>query len=83
MQSIQMIEASKVNRELQEKKLEAEQVKFRVGKSTNFMVLQVQRDYTLSRLAEARSLVSYLNALTNLYLMEGTLLERRHIDTGV
>ena len=82
-QSRQMIEASKVNRELQEKKLEAEQVKFRVGKSTNFMVLQVQRDYTMSRLAEARSLVSYLNALTNMYLMEGTLLERRHIETGV
>jgi len=82
-QSRQMIEASKVNRELQEKKFEAEQVKFRVGQSTNFMVLQVQRDYTLSRLAETRSLVSYLNALTNLYLMEGTLLERRHIETGV
>lgn len=82
-QSQHMIEASKVNRELQEKKLDAEQEKFRVGKSTNFMVLQAQRDYTLSRLAEARSLVSYLNALTNLYLLEGTLLERRHIETGV
>lgn len=83
VQSRQMIEASMINRDLQEKNLEAEQVKFRVGKSTNFMVLQIQRDYTMSRLVEARSLVSYLNALTNLYLMEGTLLERRQIDTGV
>ena len=32
---------------------------------------------------QAWSLLSYLNALTNLYLMGGTLLERRHIDTGV
>jgi len=81
--SRQLIDASRVSRELQEKKLAAEQEKFRVGKSTNFLVLQAQRDYILSQLAEARSLVSYLNSLTDLYLMEGTLLERRHIDPGI
>jgi len=76
----QQIEATRVTRELQEKKLEAEQEKFRVGKSTNFLVLQAQRDFTESRLDEARSLVTYLNALVNLYLMEGTLLDRRGIE---
>jgi len=81
--SRQLIEASRISRELQEKKHAAEQEKFRVGKSTNFLVLQVQRDYTLSQLTEARSLVSYISALTNLYLMEGTLLERNHIDPGI
>ena len=81
--SRQLIDASRVSRELQEKKLAAEQEKFRVGKSTNFLVLQTQRDYILSQLAEARSLVSYLNSLTDLYLMEGTLLERRRIDPGI
>ena len=81
--SRELIEASRVSRDLQDTKLAAELEMFRVGKSTNFLVLQAQRDFTLSQLAEARSLVSYLIALTNLYLMEGTLLERRHIDPGI
>ncbi|MFC1694079.1 TolC family protein [Candidatus Latescibacterota bacterium] len=78
----QLIDASRVNRELQEKKLEAEQEKFRVGKSTNFLVLQALRDYTMSLLTDARALVDYNNTLTDLFLMEGTLLERSHIETG-
>jgi outer membrane protein len=77
----QQINATRVSRELQERKLEAEQEKFRVGKSTNYLVLQVQRDFTASQRDEARSMVSYLEALVNLYLMEGTLLDRRGINT--
>jgi outer membrane protein TolC len=82
LRSRQQIEATRVTRELQEKKLEAEEEKFRVGKSTNYLVLQAQRDYTASLLDEARSFVSYLNALVNLYMMEGTLLDRRKIKTS-
>jgi outer membrane protein TolC len=74
-----MIETTLVTAELQEKKLAAELEKFRVGKSTNFQVLQAQRDFTSSRLDKARSVVAYLNALITLYRMEGTLLERRGI----
>lgn len=80
IRSRQQIVATRVTRELQEKKLEAEQEKFRVGKSTNFLVLQAQRDFISSQLDEARSMVAYLNALINLYVMEGTLLERRGIN---
>jgi outer membrane protein len=75
----QQINATRVTRELQEKKLDAELEKFRVGKSTNYLVLQAQRDFTASQRDEVHSMVSYLNSLTNLYLMEGTLLERRGI----
>jgi outer membrane protein TolC len=82
LRSRQQIEATRVTRELQESKLEAELEKFRVGKSTNFLVLQAQRDLTASHLDEARAQVFYLNALTNLYLMEGTLLDRRGIGTS-
>ena len=78
----QLIDASRVNRDLQEKKLAAEREKFRVGQSTNYLVLQALRDYTLSQLTEARSMVNYINTLTDLYYMEGTLLERSQIDTG-
>jgi len=79
MRSRQQIEATRVTRELQHKKLAAEVEKFRVGKSTNLLVLQAQRDFTTSLLSEAHSLVAYLNALVNLYLSEGTLLERRGV----
>jgi len=81
LRSRQQIEATQVARDLQEKKLLAEQEKFRVGKSTNFLVLQAQRDFIASQLNEARAMVAYLNALVNLYLMEGTLLERRGIQS--
>jgi len=81
LRSRQQIEATQVARDLQEKKLLAEQEKFRVGKSTNFLVLQAQRDFIASQLNEARAKVAYLNALVNLYVMEGTLLERRGIES--
>jgi outer membrane protein TolC len=75
----QQIEATRVTRELQQTNLDAELEKFRVGRSTNLLVLQVQRDFTASKLEEIRALVDYLGALVQLYLMEGTLLERRGI----
>lgn len=75
------IDATRITRELQEKNLDAELEKFRVGKSTNYLVLQAQRDFTSSRRDEVRSMVVYLNSLIDLYLMEGTLLERRGIET--
>lgn len=77
----QQIEATRVTRELQEQNLEAEVEKFRVGKSTNLQVLQVQRDFTASQLDQVRAMVGYLNALIDLYQMEGSLLERRGIHT--
>ncbi|HUT63980.1 MAG TPA: TolC family protein, partial [Anaerolineae bacterium] len=81
MRSRQQIEATRVTDTLQEQKLEAEEEKFRVDKSTNYLVLQAQRDFTSSQLDEARAMVSYLNALVNLYVMEGTLMDRRSIKT--
>ncbi len=76
----QQIEASSVARVLQEKNLEAEVEKFRVGRSTNLLVLQVQRDLISSQLSEVRATVDYLNALNALLVAEGTLLERRGIE---
>jgi len=75
----QQITATRVTRELQQAHLDAELEKFRVGRSTNLLVLQVQRDLTASKLDEIRALVDYLNARVDLHLMEGTILERRRI----
>ncbi|MFZ5519038.1 MAG: TolC family protein [Candidatus Zhuqueibacterota bacterium] len=81
VRSRQQIEATRVARDLQEKKLDAELEKFRVGKSTNYLVLQAQRDFIASQLDEARANVGHINAIVDLQLMEGTLLERRGIET--
>ncbi|MFC1508273.1 TolC family protein [Candidatus Omnitrophota bacterium] len=81
VRSREQIEATRVTRTLQERNLEAEHTKFRVGKSTNYLVLQAQRDFIASQLDEARSMVSYLKALIDLYVMEGTLLDRRSINS--
>ncbi len=50
-----------------------------VGKATNLDVLQVQRDLIQSQLDDATARVRYIEALTDLYAAEGTLLERRGI----
>lgn len=75
----QQIDASKATRYFQEEKLRTETEKFRVGRSTNLLVAQAQRDLLVSRLDEVRAVVNYLNALTDFYRLEGTLLERRGI----
>lgn len=77
LRSREQIEATKVARDLEEKKTAAELEKYRVGKSTNYLVLQAQRDLIQSQLNEAGARVAYLEALVDLYQMEGTLLERR------
>lgn len=74
------IDATRATRELEQANLDAEQEKFRVGRSTNLLVLQVQRDFILSRLEEIRALVGHLTALDEFYVAEGTLLERQGIE---
>lgn len=51
-----------------------------VGKATNLDVLQVQRDLIQSQVDDATARVRYIEALTELYAAEGTLLERRGIS---
>ncbi|MBU0713431.1 TolC family protein [bacterium] len=81
LRSKQQIEATRVTHQLQEKKWQAELEKFRVGKTTNYLVLQAQRDLTAGRIDQAGAIIIHLKALINLYLMEGTLLDRRGIKS--
>ncbi len=62
---------------LQEEKLRIITEKYRVGRSISFIVAQAQRDLTSARLTAIAARAGYLQALTYLYQMEGTLLERR------
>jgi len=76
----EQITASAATRKFQEEKLRIETEKFRVGNSTNFFVAQAQRDLLLNRINEVSTVVNYLNALTDFYRLEGTLLRRRGIS---
>lgn len=51
-----------------------------VGMATNLDVLQVERDFIEARVNDAIARVRYVQALTELYMAEGTLLERRGIS---
>ncbi|MFC1876835.1 TolC family protein [Thermodesulfobacteriota bacterium] len=75
----EQIAASAATRKFQEEKLRIETEKFRVGRSTNLLVAQAQRDLLVNRINEVNSVVNYLKALTSFYRLEGSLLERRGI----
>lgn len=79
LRSKKQIGASKATRRFDEEKLRIETEKFRVGKSTSFLVAQAQRDLLVSRIAEVQALTNYLKALVDLYQADGSLLERRGI----
>lgn len=78
--SREQIDASRATRKFQEENLRIETEKFRVGRSTLLLVAQVQRDFLVSRLNEVQAVVNYLNALTDFYRLEGSLLENRGIE---
>ncbi len=66
-------------REFAEAALQAEQTKMDNGKSTSFVVLQLQRDLTSARSEEIRALAEYNKALALLAFREGSVLERHQI----
>jgi outer membrane protein TolC len=76
------IAASAETARLQEETLRAETQKYNVGRSTSFAVAQAQRDLLEARLTEVQSVVDYLTAILDLYKQEGTLLERRGVQTA-
>jgi outer membrane protein TolC len=78
--SREQVAATAVTRRLQEQSLQAEQEKFRVGKSTSLLVAQAERNLLFSQIAEIESVVSHLKAFVALYRLEGSLLDRRGID---
>jgi outer membrane protein len=63
--NLKRVEAAIAARELAEKRLEAEQSKFEVGMSTNFFVVQAQRDLRDAQNAELRALADYRKSLVN------------------
>ena len=76
----QRTQAYKTARELAQKKLEAELEKLQVGMSTNYLVLQFQRDLANAQTLEQKALIDYNISLAGLHRAQGTGREKREIS---
>jgi len=63
--NLQRVDAATAARELAQRRLEAEESKFEVGMSTNFFVVQAQRDLVEAQLTELRALLDYAKSLVD------------------
>jgi outer membrane protein TolC len=63
--SLESVQAAAATRELSERRLEAAQSKFEVGMSTNFEVVQAQRDLADARTTELRNILNYRKAIVD------------------
>jgi outer membrane protein TolC len=63
--NLKRVEATRVSRELAERRLESEQKKFSAGLSTSFLVFQAQRDLAQARNAELRAILDYNTSLVD------------------
>jgi len=61
----QRFQSAKASRELQEKKLEAEEKKQAAGMSTSFFVFQAQRDLAQARTQEIQAIADYNKSLVD------------------
>ncbi len=77
------IAATKQAVKSRQEELKVEKSRFMVGKSTNLDVSQVHRDLIQTQLDEVTARVQYIQAITLLYLAEGTLLSRRRVASAV
>ena len=73
------VQASQAARELAQKKLEAEQSKFDVGMSTNYFVVQAQRDLADAQNSELRQILNYRKSLVELERLQSTTLQNLNI----
>jgi outer membrane protein len=76
----QRIDAARAARVAAETQLYAEQERFAVGMSTNFLVLTRQNDLTNARVTETSALTDYRKAATEFARATGVLLEERRIE---
>jgi outer membrane protein TolC len=78
--SLERVEATRQARLYAEDALKAEEMKLSKGKSTSFIVLDLQGDLTAARSAEIRALADYNISLAQLAKNEGSTLERRGVE---
>jgi outer membrane protein TolC len=77
--NVKRVDASRAARELAQRRLEAEQSKFEVGMSTNFFVVQAQRDLADAQNNELRALLDYTKSIVDFERAQQTGLSRTTI----
>ena len=77
--AIESVQAAQAAREFAQKKLEAEQSKFEVGMSTNYFVVQAQRDLADAQNTELRQILNYRKSLVELERLQSTTLSNLNI----
>jgi outer membrane protein TolC len=75
------VEASRAAREFAQRRLEAEQSKFEVGMSTNFFVVQAQRDLADAENTELRALLDYARSTVDFDRLQQTSQSRGTVTT--
>jgi outer membrane protein TolC len=73
------VQAAQAARELSTRRLEAEQSKFEVGMSTNYQVVQYQRDLNDARNSELRAVLNYQKARVEFERLQETTLQNTNI----
>ena len=74
------IDAARKQRALAEQSLDAEQKKFQLGASTNYLVIQAQRDLTSALSAEVQALGNYMKARVEMDRATGQTIFRNTIS---
>lgn len=77
--SLKRVEAAQAARELAQRQLEAENSKFEVGMSTNYFVVQAQRNLSDAENVELRAQLDYRKALVDFERVQQTALSRAGI----
>ena len=77
------IESTRKAREFAQAAIEAERTKLANGKSTSFVVLQLQRDLTAASSTEIRALTDFNKAVATLAQNEGTTLVRNKLSVEI
>jgi len=80
------IKATEKAQELAQKRLEAEEKKYKVGRSTSLEVLRAQDNLTIAEGKAVKALVDYRISLGDLDAVQGNILEKNNIiieDTGL
>jgi outer membrane protein TolC len=77
--NVERVQAAQAAREFAQRQLEAEQSKFEVGMSTNYFVVQAQRDLATAQNNELQAILAYRRSLVELERLQQTSLSSANI----
>ncbi len=77
--NVERVQAAQAAREFAQRQLEAEQSKFEVGMSTNYFVVQSQRDLATAQNNELQAVLAYRRSLVELERLQQTTLQTSNI----